>query len=85
VEIERSRLEFGRNRAFNREMLARYEELAKESERRERRWSEEAREGREVLRELVHQIAAGAAETRAQTKAIFRMIDRLDAGGGAPA
>ncbi len=69
VTTERVRLEFERNRAFNREMLE--------------RWEAEADAGREVLSALVAQINDMRREIRAQTEAIFRVIDRLDGGGGA--
>ena len=86
---ERIRLEFERNRAFHREVFDRYEKSERrwaEESRRSREESrlsrEESRLSREILAEMVDQIRQMRAETRAQTEAIFRMLDWLDGGGG---
>jgi hypothetical protein len=73
------RVESERNRAFNREMLARYDQLARDTERR---WAEESRRSREVHAALIDQINEMREEARAQTRAIFRMLDWFDSGGG---
>jgi hypothetical protein len=75
LTTERVRLEFERNRAFNREMLSRWEAS-------DERWSAESEAGRKFHAALVAQINDMRREIRAQTEAIFRVIDRLDGSGG---
>lgn len=79
LELERNRLEFDRNRAFNREMLARYDQLARDTERR---WIEESQRSQAVHSAVIERMNELGQEIRAQTRAIFRMLDWLDSGDG---
>jgi hypothetical protein len=62
-------------REFIREMTLRIERAMREMVR-------ESREERRILREELRDLRE---ESQAQTKALLRMLDRLDGGGASPA
>lgn len=67
-------------REFIREQMLRFDRLAREIERSNRLAREENRAYFEKLRENTEEIIA---EGRAGREALFRILDRLDNGGGA--
>lgn len=84
--LESLEAEIARGRAQHRELATSLAELTRETNTRyERLWREissELQEGRELLHEMKREVVASTEETRAQTRAIFRMLDRFDANGG---
>ena len=76
-------------REFMREMILRFERLARELHADNRVAQQKLDASREESRQYFERIDAKldeqVAESRAQRAALFRILDRLDGGGAAPA